>query len=109
RQAATIATAAAAMATASHAANATQKNTTDAILNGRQPDSTLIANVAAEYIPSGNTIAHHAPVKRRCRWRTVAYTSGATHSVAATQVTTVAERMTPSSQSCVTIASPARC
>src|SRR6185312_5444307 len=95
--------------TSNHAANPIQKNTNDAVWNGRQPVSTVIANVAAEYIPSGNTVANHEPLNRRSRCRSVVYTSTGIHNVAATHVTTVTERTAVSTQSWVTMVSPARC
>ena len=49
------------LATMTHAANAIQKNTCDTTVSHRQPVSTAVAYVAAEYIPSGNTAAHHSP------------------------------------------------
>jgi hypothetical protein len=55
-----------------HAANAIQTNTSDTIVSQRQPVSTAVAYVAAEYIPSGNTAAHHNPggssrhLRKRC-------------------------------------------
>jgi hypothetical protein len=56
-----------------HAANAIQKNTSDTIVSQCQPVSTAVAYVADEYIPSGNTAAHHSPggssrrLRNRCR------------------------------------------
>ncbi len=44
-----------------HAAKAIQKNTSDTVVSHHQPVSTAVAYVAAEYIPSGNTAAHHRP------------------------------------------------
>jgi hypothetical protein len=60
-----------------HAANAIQKNTSDTTVSDRQPVATPVAYVAAEYIPSGNTAAHHSPggssrllrKRRTVRWR----------------------------------------
>ena len=55
-----------------HAAKAIQKNTSDTVVSHRQPVSTAVAYVAAEYIPSGNTAAHHSPggssrrLRKRC-------------------------------------------
>ena len=37
---------------------AIQKNTSEIVVNGCQPVSTAVANVAEEYMPSGNTAAH---------------------------------------------------
>lgn len=46
-----------------HAENAIQKNTSDTTVSHRQPVSTAVAYVADEYIPSGNTAAHHSPTR----------------------------------------------
>ena len=60
------------IATMTHVANAIQKNTSDTIVSQHQPVSTAVAYVAAEYIPSGNTAAHHDPggksrrLRKRC-------------------------------------------
>ena len=51
------------MATMAHAVNAIQKNTSEIVASDRQPVSIAIAYVADEYIPSGNTAAHHTPAK----------------------------------------------
>jgi hypothetical protein len=39
-----------------HAAEAIQKKTSDAVVSHRQPVSTAVAYVADKYIPSGNTV-----------------------------------------------------
>jgi hypothetical protein len=78
-----------------HAAKAIQKNTKDTAVNHRQPVSTAVAYVADEYIPSGNTAAHHRPggSARRLRNRcAVRQTSGGIHAVATNHVTTVTGR-----------------
>jgi hypothetical protein len=55
-----------------HAANAIQKNTGDTVVSHCQPVSTDVAYVTDEYIPSGNTAAHHSPggssrrLRKRC-------------------------------------------
>jgi hypothetical protein len=74
------------------AANAIQKNTSDTVASHSQPVSTAVAYVADEYIPSGNTAAHHSPgaSSRRLRKRfTVTQMSSGSHAVATHHVTTV--------------------
>jgi hypothetical protein len=55
------------------------------VVSGRQPVSIAVANVADEYIPSGNTAAHQLP-DRSLQLTT---TSSGIQSVATTHVTTV--------------------
>jgi hypothetical protein len=75
-----------------HAANAIQKNTSDTVVSHRHPVSTAVAYVADEYIPSGNTAAHHTPgasprlLRKRC---SVAQISSGIHAVATHHVATV--------------------
>ena len=72
-----------------HAASAIQKNTSEIVVNGCQPVSTAVANVAEEYMPSGNTAAHQLPT----RIRTVAAASTGIHALATIHVTIVTGRM----------------
>lgn len=48
-----------------HVASATQKKTSETVVSDRWPNSAAVAAVAAEYMPNGNTIAHHTPANLR--------------------------------------------
>jgi hypothetical protein len=48
-----------------HATNAIQKNASETAVSQCQPVSTAVAYVADEYIPSGNTVGHAMPTRRR--------------------------------------------
>lgn len=49
--------------TISHAASASQKKTSDTVTNERCSISAAMVQLAAEYMPSGKTNAHHTPAK----------------------------------------------
>jgi hypothetical protein len=51
-----------AIATISQTAKASQKKTNEIVCIDRTPTSAAIASVATEYMPSGNTSDHQAPV-----------------------------------------------